>query len=106
MFNKFRVVCSDWRDEGLEVERDHSADLYRQDELYYKFLYQPRGGSIDKHMFHFGNDPVTPEHYLSMGYKAHEYMVDITVIVSDFIGDCTVYTLDVQVMWSRDYYDL
>ena len=86
MFNKFIFHCTNWMDEGLASVQNPVEDLFRQSELVYRFFYKPRGAADDMTMFYYGTDPVTMPHYLTMGYKAYNYMLDITVWISDFIG--------------------
>ena len=58
---------------------------------------QPRGGNSAPVLFFSGPGKETPLSYLAMGYKAHQYVVDITVDIEDFFGEYTTVNLGVQV---------
>ena len=64
---------------------------------------EPVGGDLGKILVHFGPDPTTPELHIAMGYKEHDYVVNIYIEIEDIYGQITTTEVTTQVCDTYSY---
>ena len=66
-------------------------------QLIYRFWSFPRGAVDKDQLLYYGPDPFTPESQFPLGYKYHNFFIDVAVRIANPLGEFIETYLEVQV---------